>query len=307
MSGASRPPVAKPGRLTMRAPAKVNLHLEVIRQRHDGYHEIETILQSVGLFDTVGVELVEAWPGGPPRIEIRVAPEGVVPVDETNLCWRAARHFCRQTRCSGHLRLDLHKEIPVAAGLGGGSSDAAAVLVACDRLFGTGLDTAQLESLAADLGSDVPFFIRGGTALARGTGIELTVLPRIRHVEFLVVKPDLDLLTRDVYGTLRMGLTVNSAKASITSIKSLVARFPSRSWFGFNRLEEVVLPAHPTLQRLVLRLRELATVAMVSGSGAAVVAAFEKDTLSSDVLDEFAHPTWFVRVVEPMEAGVLPL
>ena len=92
-----------------------------------------------------------------------------MPADETNLCWRAVRLFCRETRAVGAASPShLDKEIPAAAGLGGGSSDAAAVLVACDRLFGTGLEPAELEKLGADLGSDVPFFIRGGTAAGAG-------------------------------------------------------------------------------------------------------------------------------------------
>ncbi len=122
--------------VTVRAPAKVNLHLEVLRRRHDGYHEIETVLQAVALFDTLRVTLHEERRGGDPRIELVVGGDRTVPADATNLAWRAVRHFCRETGLSGRFSLHLDKEIPAAAGLGGGSSDAAAALVACDRLFG---------------------------------------------------------------------------------------------------------------------------------------------------------------------------
>jgi 4-diphosphocytidyl-2-C-methyl-D-erythritol kinase len=147
----------------VKAPAKVNLHLEVLRQRHDGFHEIETILQAVALFDELRVTLVEQFQGGEPDIELE-AGRGMagIPVDRTNLCWRAARKFCLETKLSGRIRIKLDKEIPAAAGLGGGSSDAAAVLVACNRLFKTGLEPGDLEKMGEGLGSDVPFFIRGG-------------------------------------------------------------------------------------------------------------------------------------------------
>ncbi len=291
--------------IVMDAPAKVNLHLEVLKQRHDGLHEIETILQAVELCDQVEVSLTDRYPGGIPDISLQVASGSwSVPRDETNLCWKAARYFCRETEVSGCLSLKLVKRIPVAAGLGGGSSDAAAVLFACNELFETGLDSSQLEKIGSGLGSDVPFFIRGGTALGRGTGICLTPLPLIRSGQFLIVKPDMELITAEVYGNLKMGLTVNSAKANIHVIKPQLARFPTKTWPGFNRLEEVVLPWAPSLQRLVLHLREVAPIAMMSGSGAAVVAVFSEDYDASDLVREFLETGYFVKIVRPRACGV---
>ena len=294
----------RPDRVAVLAPAKVNLHLEVLRQRADGYHDLETVLQAVRLHDHVTVALREETPGRRPQVELQVEPAGAAPADAHNLCWQAARLFCRATGRSGRLRIELAKTIPSAAGLGGGSADAAAVLVACDRLFGTELETADLERLGAEIGSDVPFFIRGGTMLAHGRGTVLTPLPSIRRGRFLIVKPDIDLRTADVYAGLRMGLTVRSPKANISGMKSFLARFPTSSWFGFNRLEEVVLPSHPVLQRLVLRLRELAPIAMLSGSGAAVVAVFAERGDLDEIAEEFAHPGWYVSVVGPQASGV---
>jgi len=291
--------------VAVRAPAKVNLHLEVLRQRHDGYHDIETILQAVGLYDRLEIDLAEQYQGGEPDIGLTVSGAGdEVPADETNLAWRAARHFCRETGVSGALAIRLEKGIPAAAGLGGGSSDAAAVLVACDRLFGARLETERLERLAADLGSDVPFFIKGGTVLARGRGTVLTALPSVRAASFLIVKPDLQLQTSDVYGALKMGLTVNSAKVNIPVIKSILARFPQKTWPGFNRLEDVVLPAQPALQRLVLRLRQLAPIAMLSGSGSAAFAVFPEGHDLADHEGEFEQTGLFVRTVGPHPGGV---
>ncbi len=291
--------------VVMEAPAKVNLHLEVLKQRHDGYHEIETVLQAVELCDQVAVTLEDRFPGGAPEISLRVeSGPWNLPADETNLCWRAARHFCRETGMSGSLQLELRKAIPPAAGLGGGSSDAAAVLAACNDLFATGLDASELEALGAELGADVPFFIRGGTALGRGIGTRLAALPLIRSGQFLIVKPDMELKTNEVYANLKMGLTVNSSKANIHVIKSQLSRFPARTWPGFNRLEEVVLPWAPQLQRLVLHLREMAPVAMMSGSGAAVVAVFPDGFDAATIRNEYTEAGFFVAMVKPRTCGV---
>ena len=289
--------------VALRAPAKVNLHLEVLRRRHDGYHEIETVLQAIALFDTVRVTLHEQYPGGEPRLELLVAGDASVPADQTNLCWRAARHFCRETGVSGRLELRLDKEIPVGAGLGGGSADAAAVLLACDRLFATGLEPRQLEKLGGALGSDVPFFVRGGTQLGRGRGTLLTPLPTVRTGQFLIAKPPFAISTSDVYGGLRMGLTVHSPAANIQVLKPILARFPQKTWPGYNRLEEVVLPEHPALQRLIWRMRKLAPVAMLSGSGSAVVGVFPEGKDLGMIRKEFEQAGLWVRVVKPHAAG----
>jgi 4-diphosphocytidyl-2-C-methyl-D-erythritol kinase len=289
----------------VRAPAKVNLHLEVLRQRHDGFHEIETILQAVSLFDELRVTLIEQYPGGEPDIEL-ASGRGMagIPTDETNLCCRAARVFCKETRLSGRIGIHLDKEIPAAAGLGGGSSDAAAVLVACNHLFKARLPAGDLEKMGASLGSDVPFFIQGGTAMGRGTGTDLTQLQPIRPCQFLIVKPTLDLKTTEVYGNLKMGLTVNSAKANIRVIKPLLVRFPQENWPGFNRLEDVVLPSQPLLQRLVLELRQSAPVAMLAGSGSAVVGVFPDGFDVTEIVEEFGNAGLYVKVVGPHAAGV---
>ncbi len=291
--------------VAVRAPAKVNLHLEVLRRRHDGFHDIETILQAVALFDEIRVTLVEQYRGGTPDIDLKLGRGAAgIPGDETNMCWRAARLFCKETGSSGRIIIHLDKEIPAEAGLGGGSSDAAAVLVACNHLFKVGLEKGDLEKLGAQLGSDVPFFIRGGTALGRGRGTDLTSLPAVRSGHFLIVKPALDLKTPQVYNDLKMGLTVNSTKANIQIIKPLLVRFPQKSWPGFNRLEDVVLPSQPSLQRLVLDLRQDAPVAMLSGSGSAVFAVFPEGYDLDIIVEELGKSGLYVRVVGPHAAGV---
>jgi 4-diphosphocytidyl-2-C-methyl-D-erythritol kinase len=290
--------------VTLRAPAKVNLHLEVLRLRPDGYHDIETILQAVTLFDRLKLTLHDRFPSRKPQIDLIVRPAGTAPADGTNLCCQAVRLFCREMGVSGHIRLDLAKEIPCEAGLGGGSSNAAAALIGCNQLFGTGLEISELEALLAQIGSDAPFFVRGGTLLGRGRGSDLTPLPAIGRGYFLLIKPEIQLKTSSVYAKLKMGLTVRSPKATLSGVKSLIARFPTSSWFGFNRLEEVVFPAQPALQRMVLQLRELAPVAMLSGSGSAAFAVFPAADQATEIAKGFARFCPFVRIVVPHAGGV---
>ena len=287
-----------------RAPAKVNLHLEVLRRREDGYHEIETVLQAVDLCDELRVTLRERRDDGRLQAELDVDPFGAAPEDDSNLCARAAAAFGAATGAGGRLRIDLRKRIPAGAGLGGGSSDAAAVLVACDRLFGTGLAPAALVELAAGIGMDVPFFLRGGTQLGRGRGELLTPLTAIRRGRFLLAVPPFSLATADVYRQLNLGLTTRSPKASISYVESLIARFPGRSWFGYNRLEEVVLPAHSEIQRLLAAWRRDVPIAMLSGSGAAVFAVHTGGR-SRERLARAVPEGWRLVDAEPHPAGVV--
>ncbi len=286
------------------APAKVNLHLEVLRHRDDGYHEIETILQTVSLCDEVRVELRARGADGPPLISLAVEPYAAAPESPLNLAWQAAELFCRTCDLGGELSLTLTKRIPTEAGLGGGSSDAAAVLVACNRLYGTGLPPERLEEMGAELGSDVPFFIRGGTQVARGRGTDLQALPAITKGKFLIVKPDIALRTSDVYAGLNMGLTLRSPKVNIRTVEALIARFPMGSWFGANRLEDVVLPTQPALQRLVQSLRESAAVALMCGSGSAVFAVFGDESRREMARQEIVQPGWNAWAVDPWPGGV---
>ena len=157
--------------VSVRVPGKINLQLGVGRLEADGYHQVATVLHAVSLFDEV-----TATPAESERVALTVrgsAAEGV-PTGESNLAVRAARLLAMRAGVRGGVELLLHKEIPVAAGMGGGSADAAAALVACDALWGTSLPRAELMSLAAELGSDVPFALVGGTVVGSGRGEQLT-------------------------------------------------------------------------------------------------------------------------------------
>ena len=168
--------------LTLHAPAKVNLTLIVGARRDDGYHDVSTVMQTVGLYDTLTLT------GGSGLTMTCTDPD--LPTDGSNLVLRAAALFCQELHLPvPDLHLHLQKRIPSQAGLGGGSSDAASTLLALRTLYAPSLPDVQLEHMAAALGSDVPFFIRGGTALARGRGERLTPMPRLRDGWFVIVKP----------------------------------------------------------------------------------------------------------------------
>jgi len=292
-------------RVFLKSPAKVNLHLEVLHRRDDGYHEIETVLQALTLFDHLDVTLEQEWKQRPVEIDLLIEPHGAAPDNASNLVSRAVVLFCERTGRSGHLRILLTKTIPTEAGLGGGSGNAAAALMACNRLFGTDLSDDDLEALGAELGSDVPFFIRGGTQVGRGRGTDLTRLSPLKSCRFLIIKPVLSSSTSEVYAGLKLGLTTRSPKVNIRITEALIARFPTGSWFGTNRLEEVVLPDQPVLQRLLLDLQDHASVAFLAGSGSAVFGVFPDDHSMAGMIESLAGTDYFIRKANPHPRGVV--
>jgi 4-diphosphocytidyl-2-C-methyl-D-erythritol kinase len=172
-------------RLRLMAPAKVNWTLEVLGRRPDGFHEVKTILQTIDLCDSLELESAS-------ELTLEATGEGLPPPQE-NLAMRAARLLQERTGYNSGARMCLTKAIPVAAGLGGGSSDAAAALRGLDRLWGLALPHERLVELAAEVGSDVPFFLHGGTALAEGRGERITPLPDAPRTAILVVVPPLSI------------------------------------------------------------------------------------------------------------------
>jgi 4-diphosphocytidyl-2-C-methyl-D-erythritol kinase len=172
-------------RLRLMAPAKINWTLEVLGRRPDGFHNVKTILQTIDLFDSLELETAA-------ELTLEATGEGLPPPQE-NLTMRAARLLQERTGYSGGARMRLTKTIPVAAGLAGGSSDAAAALRGLDRLWGLALPHERLAEMAAEVGSDVPFFLRGGTALAEARGERITPLPDAPRTAILVVVPPLSI------------------------------------------------------------------------------------------------------------------
>lgn len=252
-------------RLRLIAPAKLNLTLEVLGRRPDGYHEIVSVAQTLALHDHLLIEQAA---------DLEVVCPAVPGPPEENLVWRAARRLQTATGCRLGARIVVEKRIPLAAGLGGGSSDAAATLVGLNRLWGLGLSLAELLTLAADLGADVPFFLQGGTALLTGTGATVRQLPPAPPFWVVLVRPPVDLAakTRQVYGWLTPadytdGETTRRLVAALTAGQGIE---PENVVNVFTPVVERRLPVVATV-RAALRAAG-APVVQVAGSGPTVFA-----------------------------------
>jgi 4-diphosphocytidyl-2-C-methyl-D-erythritol kinase len=249
----------------VRALAKVNLDLRVLARRPDGYHELRTIFQTISLADTLELAFTPAR-----RTAVELACELDIP---GNLVTRAARLALGAMRKTGRVEMRLTKRIPMGAGLGGGSSDAAAVLLALPALVGKTLSMAALLELAETLGSDVPFFLLGGAAVGIGRGTELFPLPDGPSRQGLVVAPGVHVSTAEAYRRLSPRLTSDSLQNKIFSFQSQVwDRGRSQA---ANDFETVVFEEHGRLAALKRELlRKGAETAMMTGSGSAVFGLF---------------------------------
>lgn len=251
------------------AHAKINLDLRILGVRDDGYHELATVFQTIALHDTVTVLRAE----GPMRLSCEAAG---VPADERNLAWRAAQAAWTAAGRAGvpagvHLRLE--KGIPVQAGLGGGSADAAATLVAINAALGLGLSRAALSGLAAGLGADVAFFLVGGTAEGRGRGEALRALPDVPPLSALVAVPRFGISTAEAYRWYdEQGRPGSSPGAWPRATSGWRDAFAACR----NDLEPPVAARYPEVGALVSALRPLSCLAAMSGSGSAVFALFDR-------------------------------
>jgi 4-diphosphocytidyl-2-C-methyl-D-erythritol kinase len=249
--------------LVLRTSAKVNLALEVLGKRDDGYHEIATVLQAVDLFDRLTVDPAET-------LSLK-SDDPQLPTDDGNLVMRAARLLQKAAGVDRGARLLLHKRIPVAAGLGGGSSDAAAALTGLNRLWGLRWPRPRLQELAVELGMDVPFFLGTGRAVARGRGERLATLPGGGGYALVLVNPRTPLSTREVYGRVPAGWH-EEPTGTERVIEALRRRNPGVLAAALtNNLERVVEPVLPVIGRMKAALLAAGALgAIMSGSGPTV-------------------------------------
>jgi len=256
-----------------KAPAKINLLLDVTRKREDGYHEVEMVMTMVDLADRLEMEEL-------PRDQIVLTSQaGYIPLDEKNLAYQAARLVKERCGVARGVRIHLDKHIPVAAGLAGGSSDAAAVLRGLNRLWSLGLSAPELEAMGAELGSDVPFCVRGGTAIARGRGERLESLVSPPPCWVVLAKPPVNVSTADVYGRLRADrLTRHPSLADMR--RAIEAQsFPGVCAALGNVLETVTLDRYPEVRRIkASMIRSGADGVLMSGSGPTVFGLVAKET-----------------------------
>jgi 4-diphosphocytidyl-2-C-methyl-D-erythritol kinase len=250
----------------LEAFSKLNLGLRILRKRDDGYHELRTVFQTISLADRIGVAYT-------PASRTVITIDGTPDIPD-NLVEKAARLVLHEAGITAEVHFDLKKRIPAGAGLGGGSTDAAAVLLALPVLAGCVIPEPRLFELAAELGSDVPFFLHGGTALGIGRGEELYPLPDLAQKNLLLVAPSVHSSTAEAYRDLSATLTSNSLQNKLFSFQQQVWRGSKQD--TANDFEEVVFARHPELRQLKDRLQLAgAKPAAMTGSGSALFAIFE--------------------------------
>jgi 4-diphosphocytidyl-2-C-methyl-D-erythritol kinase len=254
----------------LRSLAKINLDLRVLHKRADGFHELRTIFQTISVADIIEIDYT------PGRTKITLRANIDIP---GNLILKACDLVLRATKAKGQLQIALRKRIPMGSGLGGGSSNAAAILLALPALLRKTLPFEKVLELAADLGSDVPFFLIGGTAVGLGRGIELYPLPDVPRSPGLLITPEIHSSTAAAYAALGRQVSDESPPVILRRFQAftLCACGPkaNRQWPSFNDLETVVFRQHPQLQSIKRKLLKLgARRAMMTGSGSALFGLF---------------------------------
>ena len=259
---------------TQRAYAKINIGLDVLRRRADGYHEVKMIMQTVDIYDELVLEKRKE-PGIELRMDNRELPSG-----GDNLICRAADLLFREKKITGGVNISLTKRIPIAAGMAGGSADAAAALRGVNELFDLGYSLTELQALGVGLGADIPYCLAGGTMLSEGIGEILTPLPAPPAAHLVIAKPDINVSTAFVYGNLHA-----DSLAWHPDIDGMIAALQKGDLDGItgrlgNVLETVTVKAHPVIEQIKELLRKQgAENALMSGSGPTVFGIFkEKET-----------------------------
>jgi 4-diphosphocytidyl-2-C-methyl-D-erythritol kinase len=282
--------------VTVRAHAKINLDLRVLGTRPDGFHELRTVFQTIALHDTVACVERE----GPFAIECHTAG---VPIDRSNLVWRAADVLWRSIRRTGDVRnvlVQLTKRIPLQAGLGGGSADAAATLLALARLWRVPVRPTQITDVAATLGSDVPFFLSGGTALGLGRGDEVYPLADLpRHWVVLVI-PGFGVSSAEAYRWYDSERDLPRGAAS-REPQYVPGPWPSRAAQMINDLEAPIARHHPEIDQMKMSLRRAgALAASMSGSGSTVFGLFQQRRDAEAAVARLSGAGWRVLLTESL-------
>ena len=256
--------------ITVKALAKINLGLDVLGKREDGYHQVRMVMQTVNLYDTL-----ELTRRREPGITMRTNRR-YLPVDDGNLCIRAAKLLWEEFALPGGLFISLNKRIPVAAGMAGGSTDAAAVLYAVNRMYHLGLSRKDLMKRGVKIGADVPYCVMRGTALAEGIGEELSPLPPMVRCPVLVAKPPISVSTKMVYQQLDAQTNIVHPDIDLLLRDLEKGDLPSIAAHMGNVLEAVTIPKYPVIEEIKDVMKQHGALnAMMSGSGPTVFGLFE--------------------------------
>ena len=274
--------------LRMPSHAKINLGLYVLGKRPDGYHDIWTIFQELEFHDVLYFTKRDA-----PLTLTTNHP--TLPVGDENLICRAARAFAQKTGCPTQLAIHLEKQIPLGAGLGGGSSNAAAALRGLNQLFQVGASREELAALGATLGSDVPFFLHGGTAIGTGRGEQIEPMPDLPPCWILLINPRIHVSSAWAYKNINLKLTNFPTKNNVFSQQHNAVTDALRTLE--NMLEEPVISHYPIIASIKNRLlEEGAEWASMSGSGSTVFGVFKEKELAEQALRQIERPDWLLVV-----------
>ncbi|MDQ0300952.1 4-diphosphocytidyl-2-C-methyl-D-erythritol kinase [Salibacterium salarium] len=284
---------------SVNAPAKINLSLDVLGKRDDGYHEVKMVMTQVDLSDRLDLQR-----RGDGLIKVEMS-EGFLPADQRNLAYQAAALLKHRFSVTWGVSIYIYKNIPVAAGLAGGSSDAAAALKGLNDLWELGLSMDELAVLGAELGSDVPFCVYGGTALATGRGEFIEQIPSPPPCWVILAKPPVGVSTGDVYKKLK--INENQTSHSDLMVEAIYHNDYAHICRSlYNALEQVTLSIHPEISRIKERMRDSgADAAMMSGSGPTVFGLIKKEAKLNRVynaLRGFCDQVYAVRLISEKEA-----
>ena len=268
-------------KIQLKALAKINLGLDVLRRREDGYHEVKMIMQTIGLHDDLEIRKTKT-----PGIQVKTNLY-YLPTNENNLVYKAAKLLMDEFQIQDGVSIQLKKRIPVAAGMAGGSSDGAAVLWGINQMYGLGLSMQALMERGVRLGADVPYCIQRGTALAEGIGEKLSVLPPMPKCTILIAKPGISVSTKFVYENLH----ANDLKPEQhPDVDSMIEAMRQKD-LGFlcsrmgNVLETVTIPAYPVINEIKRTMMDNGAIgSMMSGSGPTVFGIFDSPVAAKQAM-----------------------
>lgn len=287
-------------KVTVKAPAKINLTLDIVGKRPDGYHDVAMVMQTVSLYDTVIVEKLDEEGD---RIEVSCPAYPDVPTDDSNIACEAAKAFFQYAKVApAPLKIEIEKEIPTQAGLAGGSSDGAAVVLALNKLFDTHLKMEEMADICSRFGSDVPFCLLGGTMLATDTGTTLKKLRALPDCSIVICKPEISVSTAAAYAA----CDARPPKGFLYT-DELIKRLYSRDIRGlssclYNEFEQVMeLEEINEIKKQMMSCKALG--ASMSGSGSAVYAIFLNDKKARNCVNILKEKYKNVYLTKPIKTG----
>ena len=282
--------------LHLQSPAKVNLRLEVLGKRADGYHDLKMVMCRISLFDEVTLAL-----NNDDKITV-VCDNESVPCGEENIAWKAAKTFKNTTGITNGIHIKIKKRIPMGGGLGGGSSNAATVLMGLNSLTGNTLSTEKLMEMGLTLGADVPFFIFKEPALAEGIGERLTPISGLPELSLILVNPAIEIPTASIFNSLNLGLTKPIETLSITKFNCSLSEVIA---ILHNDLEDVTLNKYPEVKMVKEMLHNHgASGVLMSGSGSTVFSLYldheKAETAFTLIKEEAASNGWFAFLAKSL-------